>query len=402
MRRSRFLFYVAVVLGLLIPLSAEAAPYGASYVPNSLSCLTPNQIKTHPISLTNTGTNAWTIQRPGGYHLSYHWFQGPNQVVWDGERTYLPNQVNPNQSVALQANLKAPAALGTYTLRWDMVHENVTWFSTQGVLTGDQTVAVKSSCLTFGTSPGYSLIGPPKIEQVVPFISNITPGGFVAVKGSWFGNDQGELWLKGLKKWNGAPFGDVKLAIATEPGKDFWKPTNVLGIIPGNIQQVKDQPVKLQIKTKAGKWSNEYPVNFIAAKDWVTLKYTDPAVKLISCGTNANLDECNGKRDPDDGNWFSWNCAQTFYGFHYNVWGAIGDDYGIDKFEITVKNGWVIDGGKVYVYVDQGEGSTSGPGAVPSNVTSWKPSVYWNVSPNDDLCHGADVYIVGPKGVPWK
>lgn len=402
MTKYRIPILVTLALVILAPLAAQAAPYGASYAPSALTCLTPNQVKTHAITLTNTGDLNWTTQQPNPFNLSYHWFQGANQVVWDGLRTSLPNVVGGKNSalknnVSLNANLKAPANLGTYTLKWDMVHENVTWFSNQGVLTGDQTVEVKSSCFTLGT-----FILPPKIEQVVPFISNITPGGSVAVKGSWFGNDQGELWLKGLKKWNGVAYGDVKLAIATEPGKDFWKPTSVLGIIPGNITQVKDQPVKLQIKTKAGKWSNEYPVNFIAAKDWVTLKYTDPAVKLISCGTDANLDECNGKRDPDDGNWFSWSCAQTFYGFHYNVWGAIGDDLGTDKFEITVKNGWVIDGGKVYVHVDQGEGYTLGPGAVPSNVTSWKPSVSWNVSPNDDLCHGADVYIVGPKGVPWK
>jgi hypothetical protein len=397
MTRDRTIILVTLTLLGFAPLTALAAPYGATYAPSALTCLTPNQVKTHPITVTNTGTNTWITTRPGGYHLSYHWFQGPNQVVWDGERTYLPNQVNPNQNVALQANLKAPAALGTYTLKWDMVHENVAWFSNQGVPTGDQTVEVKSSCFTFGT-----FIVPPKIEAVVPFISNITPGGYVAIKGSWFGNDQGELWLKGLKKWNGVAYGSVKLAIATEPGKDFWKPTSVLGVIPGNITQVKDQPVKLQIKTKAGKWSNEYPVNYRAAKDWATLKYTDPAVKLVSCGTDANLDECNGKRDPDDGNWFSWACAQTFYGFHLNCWGCIGDDLGTDKFEITVKNGWVIDGGKVYVHVDSGEGYTLGPGAVPSNVTSWKPSVQWNVSSNDDLCHGADVYISGPKGVPWK
>lgn len=398
MTEQRIVAFLTLALGVLAPLTAWAAPYGAAYTPDPLTCLTLNQTKTHHITVTNTGDLNWTTQEPNPFHLSYHWYQGNTLITFDGLRTVLPQSVAPGQSLALTATLQAPSTAGTYTLKWDMVQEAVAWFSSQGVTTGDQTVEVKPLCIK---------IGPfiPKIEQVVPFISNITPGGFVAVKGSWFGNDQGELWLKGLKRWDGTDYGgtgDVKLEIATEPGKDFWKPTTVLGIIKGNITEVKDQPVKLQLKTKAGKWSNEFPVNFRATKDWVTLKYTDAAVKLISCGTDANLDECNGKRDPDDGDWFSWSCAQTFYGFHYNVWGTIGDDKGTDKFEITVKNGWAIDGGKVYVHVDQGEGYTLGPGAVPFNVTSWKPSVKWNVSPNDDLCHGADVYIVGPKGVPWK
>jgi hypothetical protein len=274
----------------------------------------------------------------------------------------------------------------------------------QGQATASLTV--KSSlvelCTKVNCADLLSAVVAPKIDQVVPFISNITPGGAVAIKGSGLGAVEGKLYLKGLKKYNGVDLGPVEVPIAKEPGKDFWNPTNVLGFIPGNITQVMDQPATLQIKTAGNKWSNEYPLNFKAAKEFVMLPYTDPAVKLIACGTDSNRDVCNEWADPDDGLWFASICADTFYGFHLNVWGAIGDDVGTDKFEITLKNGWVIDGGKVYVYVDQGEGYTLGPGTVPVGVTSWKPSVQWNVSPNDDLCHGADVYISGPKGVPWK
>lgn len=403
MTQRRIAILAALAARILASLPAQAAPYGATYAPNPLNCLTPNQVKHHPISLTNTGTNAWTITRPGGYHLSYHWFQGATEVLWEGERTYLPNQVNPNQSVALQANLKAPAALGTYTLRWDMLQETVTWFSWAGVPTGNQTVEVKSSCYTLGTTtPGHTLTGPPKIEQVVPFISHITPGGTIAIKGSWFGTAKGKVRLAGVKRWNGTVYGgtgDMWLDIVTEPEKDFWNPTSILAKVPTYITQVQDQPAKLQVKTSAGLWSNEYNVNFIAAKVFVALPRADPAVKVISCGTDSNKDVCNGWVDPDDGDWFSYTCGQTYSGFHLNCWGCIGDDLGTDKFEITLKNGWVIDGGQVHVIVDEGFAFRV---EVPSGVTSWKPSIQWNVTPNDDLCHGADVYISGPKGVPWK
>lgn len=416
MRRYPLLYCAAAALGLLIPLGAEAGPYGAGYAPNALSCLTPNQVKTHPITVANTGDINWTTQQPKPFNLSYHWFQGDNKVVWDGLRTSLPTVVGGKNSilknnVTLNANLQAPNDLGTYSLRWDMVHEGVTWFSKEGVATGDQTVEVKSSCpssllqLCTKITCGVFALSP-AIEQVVPFISNITPGGHVAVKGLLFGNDPGELWLKGLKRWNGAPHGDVKLGIATEPGKDFWATKSVLGVIPGTITQVKDQPAKLQIKTKMGLWSNEYSVDFRAAKSLVMLKYPDPAVKLIACGTDSNKDVCNGWADPDDGDWFAGFCAQTFYGWHYNVQGAIGVDTGIDTFQITLKNGWELDGGTIHGIGPHSGGSASGVGAVPSNVTSWNPSFNWLVrdSPlwDNSECHGADVWISGPKGVPWK
>jgi hypothetical protein len=405
MTPRRIATVAGLAAGILVPLAAQAAPYGATYAPNPISCLTPNQVKTHAISLTNTGTNAWTITRPYGYHLAYHWFQGPTAVVYEGERTYLPNQVDANLGVALQANLKAPAAVGTYTLQWDMVHEGVTWFSTQGVPTGNQTVEVKASCLTLGKAPGLKFTAPPKIEQIVPFISNVTPGGTIAIKGSWFGTVKGDARLTGIKRWNGTAYGGTGhlwLEIVTEPGKDFWKPTTILARVPSYITQVQDQPAKLQVKTTSGQWSNDLDVQFRAARQYATLPRTDSAVKMVSCGDDSNKDVCQpGWVDPDDGDWFSSSCGQTFYGFHLNCWGCVGDDAGTDKFEITLKNGWVIDGGKVYVNVDDGEGFAFRQ-EVPSGVASWKPSIQWSVTPNDALCHGADVYISGPKGVPWK
>jgi hypothetical protein len=48
-----------------------------------------------------------------------------------------------NQTATLNARLRAPSSPGTYTLKWDMLQENVAWFRTKGVATFDQTVVVK-------------------------------------------------------------------------------------------------------------------------------------------------------------------------------------------------------------------------------------------------------------------
>ncbi|MGH9187986.1 MAG: DUF6531 domain-containing protein, partial [Acidimicrobiales bacterium] len=62
--------------------------------------------------------------------LSYHLY-GPNGLVtWDGLRTALPYDIGANGSVDLDASVQALAP-GTYTIFWDLAHENVTWFSAQ-------------------------------------------------------------------------------------------------------------------------------------------------------------------------------------------------------------------------------------------------------------------------------
>jgi hypothetical protein len=254
---------------------------------------------------------------------------------------------------------------------------------------------------------GPVLTGPPKIDQLVPFISNVTPGGTLAIKGSWFGDTKGSVRLTGVKRWDGSLYGGTGhlwLQVVTEPGKDFWKPNAILAKVPTYVSQVRDQPAKLQVKTSNDRWSNEYPVQLTAAKSFATLPRTDAAVKMVACGTDSNKDVCNGWVDPDDGDWFAYTCGQTYSAFHLNCWGCIGNDLGTDKFEVTLKNGWTIDGGKVHVNVEQGEGfaMVSTGNEVPTGGSSWKPRIEWNVTPNDDLCHGADVYITGPKGVPWK
>jgi hypothetical protein len=63
-------------------------------------------------------------------------------VVKDGERTPLVKVVHPCETTVLMATLKAPAAPGTYTLKWDMLREGARWFSAKGVATGNREVTV--------------------------------------------------------------------------------------------------------------------------------------------------------------------------------------------------------------------------------------------------------------------
>ena len=115
--------------------------YGATYDVSAMpSSLAAGLTTTVTIKVTNGSNQIW----PAGsnYHLSYHWVQNGQVVVADGERTVLPNAVQPCFAVVLNANLKTPPGAGTYQIQWDMVLDGVAWFSNQGVPTGNKAVTI--------------------------------------------------------------------------------------------------------------------------------------------------------------------------------------------------------------------------------------------------------------------
>lgn len=89
---------------------------------------------TVPVTVRNEGPMLWRADRSPMVHLSYHWRQGDkaNYVVFEGERTSLPQDVAPGESVIVDAVVLAPPKPGTYELEWDLVQENVAWFYQKG------------------------------------------------------------------------------------------------------------------------------------------------------------------------------------------------------------------------------------------------------------------------------
>jgi hypothetical protein len=124
----------------LYRITTTPPPYGATYSPAPPPSLTASQTTIVSVTVTNTGTLTWGAN--GAFRLAYHWYNKGSFVLWEGFRTVLPQAVGPGQGIVLQAILQAPPIPGTYTLKWDMVEEGVTWFSAQGVPMADQTVVV--------------------------------------------------------------------------------------------------------------------------------------------------------------------------------------------------------------------------------------------------------------------
>jgi hypothetical protein len=117
--------------------------FGANYAIPSISGMAGSRT-TAQITLGNTSNFTWPAAGPTPVDLSYHWLGSAGQtVVWDGLRTKLPADVPAGQLTQVQANLAFPSAPGTYTLRWDLVQEGVSWFSGKGVRMPEQTVSVE-------------------------------------------------------------------------------------------------------------------------------------------------------------------------------------------------------------------------------------------------------------------
>jgi hypothetical protein len=145
-----------------------------------------------PVTVTNTGSLTWPARGPQAVNLSYHWetttAAGQPRLEFDGRRTPLPRDVPPGESVALQGLALAPLAPGRYRLRWDLVREQVTWFSERGTPTADQTVDVV---------PGSGTTRPRRPRRMVA--SSLEAWVAPSVPG------RRELWWSAVQLWRRHP-----------------------------------------------------------------------------------------------------------------------------------------------------------------------------------------------------
>ncbi|GAC1698870.1 MAG: hypothetical protein NVS9B6_09680 [Candidatus Limnocylindrales bacterium] len=135
--------------------------YGASYQPQVAALAVSGAQTAVPITVSNSGNFTWPAGGATPVNLSYHWSDSAgNTVVWDGLRTKLSADVAAGASQSLQATVQVPTVAGTYTLRWDLVQEGVSWFSGQGVRTYDQPVTVQAQqqATTYGASYDLSAV----------------------------------------------------------------------------------------------------------------------------------------------------------------------------------------------------------------------------------------------------
>ncbi|HEX9436673.1 MAG TPA: hypothetical protein VGA16_05870, partial [Candidatus Limnocylindria bacterium] len=156
---------LAAIAGPVIPV------YAALYQPAVTALAQSGGLAAVPFTVTNRSNFTWSAAGANPVTLSYHWLDSAGRVVvWDGKRTKLTADVAPAGSATLQAQLEFPKTQGTYRLRWDLVHEGVSWFSAKGVAPFEQTVVVGPPAF-YGGSMDVSKVPstmPTRVTTTVP------------------------------------------------------------------------------------------------------------------------------------------------------------------------------------------------------------------------------------------
>lgn len=115
----------------------EADIFSAHYVDDDTPPTVPaNQGASVRVSVRNTSDYEWRVSgaHTGRVVLSYHWeHEADGTLLRQGDVSLLPHNVAPGQEVTVAAGMWAPYEPGRYVLVWDLLAEDVNWFSERGV-----------------------------------------------------------------------------------------------------------------------------------------------------------------------------------------------------------------------------------------------------------------------------
>jgi len=133
-------------------LAQEEAWYRARIIITDELQMKSGEIIQIPVSITNEGSLTWRSDGEPPIILGARWLNVETGLQHSEPRWPFATAVYPGESVTMQIPLTAPKESGTYELRWDIVQEQVTWFSEKSGLYSQTAVEV---------SPAIDVITPP-------------------------------------------------------------------------------------------------------------------------------------------------------------------------------------------------------------------------------------------------
>ncbi|MFN8497659.1 MAG: O-antigen ligase family protein [Anaerolineae bacterium] len=130
--------FVTPALALRLRTENDRAWYGAEYIADPLPPLAAGEQATVSVRVVNTGEMAWQPTPGRAFSVSYHWLAHNEDSVaeWDGARAPIAQVVAPGEAVTVTLPVVAPRQAGPFRLAYDMVQDNVTWFSAKAVPMG--------------------------------------------------------------------------------------------------------------------------------------------------------------------------------------------------------------------------------------------------------------------------
>ena len=153
----------------------SSGTYGATYsdATKTPASMEINKTYTIPITITNTGTLKWPSTGTNKVNLSYHWYDTAGKmIVRDGKRTNLLSDMAQGAEATLNAQVLAPSKAGTYVLKYDLVHEYVTWFSQRNVPMLSKTVNVVGGTNVISNSTSMRGISSATKDQMLNMFKN--------------------------------------------------------------------------------------------------------------------------------------------------------------------------------------------------------------------------------------
>lgn len=156
-----------------------------------------DSILTGSAVVVNKGTKTWPARGANPVRLGYRWYnaQGNETPVAPYAGNFsMPHDVASDEvSTFENIELRAPHVPGTYTLKWDVVHEGITWFSERGSATVDINIRV--------VPPPPSPPSPAVPEWQVSFLAHDTPvserAGQTTMVNLRFSNVGARVWQQG-------------------------------------------------------------------------------------------------------------------------------------------------------------------------------------------------------------
>lgn len=152
------------------------------------SVMEASQIYKVRLIIKNLGSEIWVTDGKTPIRLGYHWMNNKeNRLnIFDGKRTNLKNYVLPGESIELDATIESPEQPGVYTLQYDLLKENIFWFSNMNIPMLERRVIVvdKNGSFTSKNSDNvwhdqpYTMIPEVHIDPMITYEFNIPKDGF--------------------------------------------------------------------------------------------------------------------------------------------------------------------------------------------------------------------------------
>lgn len=134
-----------------VTITVHAPPYAVEWeqvIAAPADALATNAELFGAVRVKNVGSRTWFKSGPNPVRLGFQWFnaQGFETPVAPYAGNFdMAADTPPGKTAVFEGVvLRAPQWDGDYTLRWDLAHEGITWFSAQGSATREQVVAVKT------------------------------------------------------------------------------------------------------------------------------------------------------------------------------------------------------------------------------------------------------------------